>query len=114
SKRADIQGMRALAVLLVLVYHAGFHQLAGGYVGVDVFFVISGYIVTGVLIRDIENGRVTSSRGLLEFFWRRIKRLYPAVIATALVTFVAGMTIMPAADLERLARAVLGTIFAAS
>lgn len=81
--RPDIEGMRAVAIGLVLLYHAGLPWLPGGFVGVDVFFVISGFLITGLLLREIENtGRVS----LATFYARRAKRLLPA---TALVLLAA-------------------------
>ena len=84
--RRDIQGLRAVAVVLVLLYHAGFPGLPGGYVGVDVFFVISGFLITGLIVREIER---TGHLSLIRFYARRARRLLPA---TALV-FVAITTI---------------------
>lgn len=81
--RPDIEGMRAIAVLLVMVFHAGFPLVSGGYVGVDVFFVISGFLITGLLVREVErSGRVDYRR----FYARRIKRLLPA--GTVVLVFV--------------------------
>ncbi|WP_162802997.1 acyltransferase family protein [Ornithinimicrobium avium] len=81
--RPDIEGMRAVAILLVLVYHAGLPFLPGGFVGVDVFFVISGFLITGLLIRELETkGRVSLPR----FYARRAKRLLPATALVLVVT----------------------------
>lgn len=81
--RPDIQGLRGLAVLLVVIYHAGISGLPGGYVGVDVFFVISGYLITGLLLREIEeSGRIE----FLKFYARRIRRLMPAAVLVLLTT----------------------------
>lgn len=86
--RHEIQGLRAIAVLVVAVYHIWPSMLPGGYVGVDVFFVISGYLITGILFRQISaNGRVN----LGEFYSRRIRRLLPA----AAVVLVAVAVLMP-------------------
>lgn len=86
--RPDIEGMRAIAILLVLLYHAGLPFLPGGFIGVDVFFVISGFLITGLLIRELETyGKVSLTR----FYARRAKRLLPAtgvvLIATAALTW---------------------------
>jgi peptidoglycan/LPS O-acetylase OafA/YrhL len=86
--RPDIEGMRAVAIGLVLLYHAGLPWLPGGFVGVDVFFVISGFLITGLLLREIEKtGRVS----LPTFYARRAKRLLPAtalaLIAAAVLTY---------------------------
>jgi peptidoglycan/LPS O-acetylase OafA/YrhL len=81
--RADIQGLRALAVLLVVAYHAGL-PLPAGFVGVDVFFAISGFVITGLILRQLDAGRFS----LVEFYVRRIKRLLPALILMLLVVLV--------------------------
>jgi peptidoglycan/LPS O-acetylase OafA/YrhL len=72
--RPDIEGLRAIAIVAVLLAHAGVPFLAGGYVGVDVFFVISGFLITGLLIRELEGTGTISLRG---FYARRAKRLLP-------------------------------------
>lgn len=75
GKRADIQGLRCIAVVLVVLFHAGVPQVQGGFAGVDVFFVISGFLITGILTRRIERaGRV----GMLDFYANRARRLLPA------------------------------------
>jgi len=73
--RAEIDGLRALAVLPVILFHAGFELFGGGFVGVDVFFVISGYLSTTILIEDIESDRFS----LLSFYERRARRILPAL-----------------------------------
>lgn len=78
--RPELDGLRALAVLPVILYHAGFELFSGGYVGVDVFFVISGYLITSIIYREIQAGTFTIGR----FYERRIRRLYPAVTAVTL------------------------------
>ncbi|WP_219107820.1 acyltransferase, partial [Austwickia sp. TVS 96-490-7B] len=84
QRRPDIQGLRAIAVGLVIVYHAGL-PVPGGFVGVDVFFVISGFVITAMLIREIETqGRVRFAR----FYLRRFRRLTPALALMLSVTLV--------------------------
>ncbi|MDC1332626.1 acyltransferase [Gammaproteobacteria bacterium] len=73
--RAEIDGLRALAVLPVILFHAGFEWFSGGFVGVDVFFVISGYLITSILIEDIENNRFS----IVHFYERRARRILPAL-----------------------------------
>ncbi len=89
--RADIQGMRALAVLIVVLYHIDL--VPGGYVGVDAFFVISGFLMGGLLLREAdETGRVS----LRNFFTRRSRRLLPALAVTVLATLVIAFFVAPA------------------
>ena len=73
--RAEIDGLRALAVLPVILFHAGFEWFSGGFVGVDAFFVISGYLITTILIEDIENKRFS----IVNFYERRARRILPAL-----------------------------------
>jgi len=73
--RAEIDGLRALAVVPVILFHAGFELFSGGFVGVDVFFVISGYLITTILIDDMENKRFS----IVNFYERRARRILPAL-----------------------------------
>ena len=81
--RPDIAGMRALAVALVVLYHAGLSAVSGGFVGVDVFFVISGFVITGVLLRERDK---TGGTSLLAFYARRARRILPAATVVIIVT----------------------------
>jgi len=72
--RAEIDGLRALAVVPVILYHAGFQLFSGGFVGVDVFYVISGYLITNIILMDIDKGKFS----LVHFYERRARRLLPA------------------------------------
>jgi len=95
--RLDIQGLRALAVLLVVVFHLWPAGVSGGYIGVDVFFVISGYLITGHLLREV----VTTGRVSVTRFWaRRIRRLLPAAFLVLLVCAVLALLVMPRAVLQ--------------
>jgi peptidoglycan/LPS O-acetylase OafA/YrhL len=89
--RRDIQGLRAVAVLLVVLNHAGVAVLSGGYVGVDVFFVLSGFLITGVLIKDVaRTGRVNWR----DFYARRARRLLPAAGVALICTAVAAVLLL--------------------
>jgi peptidoglycan/LPS O-acetylase OafA/YrhL len=80
--RPDVEGLRAVAVLLVVLYHAGVPRISGGYVGVDVFFVISGFVITGLLLRERHG---TSRTSILDFYARRCRRILPAATLVILV-----------------------------
>jgi peptidoglycan/LPS O-acetylase OafA/YrhL len=86
--RPDVEGLRAVAVTLVVLYHGGLTGLSGGYIGVDVFFVISGFVITGVLLRERDASGRTS---LLNFYGRRSRRIIPAatlvIVATVVATY---------------------------
>jgi peptidoglycan/LPS O-acetylase OafA/YrhL len=86
AHREDIQGLRAVAVLLVVFAHAGVGAMAGGYVGVDVFFVLSGFLITGLLLAE---ARKTGSVSLLGFYVRRARRILPAAMLTLVATDIA-------------------------
>jgi len=77
--RKEIDGLRALAVIPVIFFHAGFSAFSGGYAGVDVFFVISGYLITSIILNDQANDRFT----LLRFYERRARRILPALLLVA-------------------------------
>jgi peptidoglycan/LPS O-acetylase OafA/YrhL len=84
--RPDVQGLRAIAILAVVLYHADIPGITGGFVGVDVFFVISGFVITGVLLRESAVRRRTS---LLHFYARRARRIIPAASLVIIVTVIA-------------------------
>ncbi len=94
--RPEIDGLRALAVLPVVFYHAGFAPFSGGFVGVDVFFVISGYLITAILVREIGAGEFSLAR----FYERRARRLFPALFAVIGAASVAGVFLLMPTELE--------------
>ena len=106
--RADIQGLRAVAVGLVVIFHIFPNLVTGGYVGVDVFFVISGYLISGLLLRRVErDGRVDFK----QFYISRARRLLPAACLTLIVTGLAALFILPKSQLSGLGREILTSAF---
>lgn len=104
--RPDIDGLRAVAVLSVVLYHFGIGGLQGGFVGVDVFFVISGYLITGIIHSELKRGEFTLAR----FYERRARRIFPALFVVLLATMVAGLWILLPSDLARLGQSSVATI----
>ena len=98
-----IDGLRAIAVVLVLLFHAKLAPARGGFVGVDVFFVVSGYLITGLILQRHAEGRFS----LLDFYERRIRRIFPALFLVLFVTMALGTAIMLPPDLIRLSSSVL-------
>ena len=80
--KPHVDGLRAVAVLLVVLYHVGVPGPRGGFVGVDVFFVISGYLITSLLFLEAQQGRVS----LAAFYARRVRRLFPAMLVVVAAT----------------------------
>ncbi|PRZ03042.1 peptidoglycan/LPS O-acetylase OafA/YrhL [Isoptericola sp. CG 20/1183] len=105
SPRTDIQGLRALAVAAVLGFHLWPASVTGGYVGVDVFFVVSGFLITSHLLRR----PIRSGRDLLGFWARRVRRLIPAASLVLLVTLVASAVWLPTTTLVQVGREVLAS-----
>src|SRR5690606_21018223 len=104
--RHDIQGLRGLAVLLVLVYHFWPAMLPGGYVGVDVFFVISGFLITRILLDELQGkGRID----LWRFYERRARRLLPAATVVLACVAVAARVLLPATEWDRIGAEVLAS-----
>src|SRR6187549_1959994 len=95
SFRPDIEGLRGVAILLVVLFHARVPALAGGFVGVDVFFVLSGFFITGLLVRERET---TGDVVLNEFYGRRALRLLPALLVVLLATLAIVFTLYAPID----------------
>ena len=91
--RPDVEGLRAVAVVLVVLYHANLPGLSGGFVGVDVFFVISGFVITGLLLR--ERGS-TDRTSLVGFYGRRVRRILPAATLVIVTVVVATYAVLGA------------------
>lgn len=103
--RRDIDGLRAVAVVAVLLHHLSPSGLSGGYVGVDVFFVISGYLITGILRKEIESGTFRFTG----FYERRARRIFPALFAMLGATMLSAHLLLLPSDLRAALRAALGT-----
>jgi peptidoglycan/LPS O-acetylase OafA/YrhL len=98
NHRPEIAGLRAVSVGAVVAYHYGFAGLPGGFVGVDVFFVISGYLISRQIIDQIEGGRFS----LLDFYDRRVRRIVPAAVVVLLATLIAGYVFLYPGDYQTL------------
>ena len=98
--RPDIDGLRAIAVLAVVIYHAFPKILKGGFIGVDVFFVISGYLISKILFQSLNNG----SFSFVDFYSRRIRRIFPALIVILLSCFIFGWLILTAEEFRQLGK----------
>lgn len=94
--RPEIDGLRAIAVLSVILFHAGFKSFSGGFVGVDVFFVISGFLITTILIKDQERGGIS----IIKFYQRRAKRIMPALFVVILATMPLAWVFLPPEELK--------------
>lgn len=103
SYRKDIDGLRAVAVLLVIFAHAKISMLAGGFIGVDVFFVISGFLITSILKRELDQGTFS----FVNFYMRRVRRILPALVFLLIGTTVLSSAILLPADLELFAESSL-------
>ena len=79
-----LDGLRALAVILVILFHSGIQIFSGGYIGVDIFFVLSGYLITGIIFKKLES----NSFSFYDFYAKRIKRLIPPVIIIKIFSLV--------------------------
>ncbi|MEI7439732.1 MAG: acyltransferase, partial [Thermoleophilia bacterium] len=108
NRRDDIQGLRAVAVLMVVAFHAGL-PIPGGFIGVDVFFVISGFVITAMLYREsLQIGRIRFGR----FYFRRFKRLTPALaLMVSVVVVVSALVLSPIGAQAPVAQTAIGAMF---
>jgi peptidoglycan/LPS O-acetylase OafA/YrhL len=106
--RKDIQGLRAIAVVLVLLYHAGVPFFPGGFVGVDVFFVISGFLITGILLRELrKDGRIS----LTAFYARRARRILPAAGVVLVAVVALTVLVLPKTRWMDIGGQVMASVF---
>ncbi len=108
--RPDIDGLRSIAVLSVIFFHFEIGPFSGGFVGVDVFFVISGFLITRLISSELEAGQFTFQN----FYIRRVRRILPALFFTLAVTFAAGTMLLDPAKLERLGLATVSATLSVS
>ncbi len=110
--RPEVDGLRAIAVGAVLIYHAGFsvsgqNPLPGGFLGVDIFFVISGYLISSIILRELSAG----SFRLLDFYHRRARRILPALFAILLASLICGWFLLTPSALESFSGSALSALF---
>lgn len=104
--RPEIDGLRALAVVPVILFHAGFELFSGGFVGVDIFFVISGYLITTIIITDLNAGRFS----IVNFYERRARRILPALFSVVFVCAVVAWFLLNSSDGAKFAKSIIGVI----
>jgi peptidoglycan/LPS O-acetylase OafA/YrhL len=100
SYRPDIDGLRALSVLSVLAFHAFPEWCKGGFIGVDVFFVISGYLISTIILCSLTNGNFSFG----EFYARRIRRIFPALVLVLAASFAFGWFFLTGAEYKQLGK----------
>ncbi len=103
--RTDIDGLRALAVMAVIIFHTFPKVLPGGFVGVDIFFVISGYLITQIILSDLSNGEFSAA----SFYARRVRRIFPALIVVLIAAFALGWHYLLPAELMSLGKNILAS-----
>jgi len=104
SYRADIDGLRAIAIILVVIFHAFPKKLGGGFIGVDVFFVISGFLITSILVIKLRNNQFS----LIDFYCHRIRRIFPALIVVLAASFLFGWFNLLADEYKQLGKHIGG------
>lgn len=105
--RADIDGFRSIAVLLVILFHFELGNFSGGFIGVDIFFVLSGYLISSIVFEQIRNSAFSFSG----FYFRRIRRLFPVYVLVMLCTFIAAYWIMLPQDFREFGKSLLASTF---
>lgn len=108
--RPDIDGLRALAVLAVVIFHFNKEWLPGGFVGVDIFFVISGFLITGIISKQMVNGTFSFA----DFYLRRVKRIFPAALFVTLCSVVFGAAFMLPEDVVALSKSAIAAVISAA
>lgn len=104
--RSDIDGLRTIAVMPVIFYHAGMTLFSGGYVGVDIFFVISGFLITSIIVNDLDKERFT----IANFYVRRVKRIFPALYFLLFTVFCLSFFSLMPSHFEGFGKSILSTV----
>ncbi|HNY32867.1 MAG TPA: acyltransferase family protein [Fibrobacteria bacterium] len=105
SYRADIDGLRAVAVLAVVLFHAFPDSLPGGFAGVDIFFVISGFLISGIIFSDLERGTFS----ITGFYTRRVRRIFPSLLTVFAAVFILGWLILLPLEFKKLGKHFVGS-----
>lgn len=108
--RREIDGLRAIAVMSVILFHAGFNSFSGGFVGVDIFFVISGFLITSIILKEKEQDRFS----LIFFYERRARRIIPTLFLVVLCSFIAAWFYLIPADMENFSQSLVAVSFFSS
>jgi peptidoglycan/LPS O-acetylase OafA/YrhL len=106
SYRTDIDGLRSLAVIPVVLFHAGFSTFSGGYIGVDIFFVISGFLITTNIASELNSG----SFSIAGFYDRRVRRILPALVSVVLFCIVVGYLLLTPSEYKNLGESITATM----
>jgi peptidoglycan/LPS O-acetylase OafA/YrhL len=102
--RPDIDGLRAVAVMIVVLFHAWPNWLKGGFIGVDIFFVISGFLITSIIVQELKNEKFS----IRQFYVRRVRRIFPALSTVVLATLAFGWYVLLRNEFEQLGKHILG------
>ena len=105
--RSDIDGIRCLAILPVVIFHAFPHLIPGGFIGVDVFFVISGYLISSIIYQESRNGTFS----YYNFYYRRIKRIFPALLTVLFFCMVMSYIYMLPSELKTISKHIIAGVF---
>jgi len=108
--RHDVDGLRAIAVFAVLLFHLDFEFISGGFVGVDIFYVISGYVIFKSIVKEVECGTFS----LLDFYKRRIRRILPALLITVLLSYAVGYFILTPREFVNLSHSAIASLLSYS
>lgn len=106
----EVDGLRAIAVLSVLIFHLDFGLFTGGFVGVDIFFVISGFLITKNIVDDYSTGNFS----FLRFYYRRFRRLFPVLLFTILVCLVFSILVLTPEHLARFSKSLIFAVLSIS